>query len=95
MDNNVMCKGCGKSEAECTCENCPCKGGDGCKPGVCSCGHHKIMPVLIILFGLVFFLKALNVLSAGATAVIWPIIVILAGLAKWKGGVCKCYLKHY
>jgi hypothetical protein len=53
------------------------------------------MPVLIILFGLVFFLKALNVLSAGATAVIWPIIVILAGLAKWKGGVCKCYLKHY
>ena len=95
MENNTMCKGCGKPETQCTCENCPCKGGECGKPGVCQCGHHKIMPVLIILFGLTFFLQALGVLTAGATAIIWPIIIVLAGLAKLKGGMCNCYTKHY
>lgn len=101
MEETMMCKGCGKSEAQCSCENCPCKGGkcemggDCCKPGICPCKHHKIVPCLVVLFGLTFLLGALNVLSAGAVAVIWPIIIILAGLAKMKGGMCGCYKKHY
>jgi hypothetical protein len=53
------------------------------------------MPILIILFGLTFFLQALGVLTAGATAIIWPIIIVLAGLAKLKGGMCGCYKTHY
>jgi len=66
-----------------------------CKPGVCPCGHHKIMPVLIVLFGLTFFLGALNILSSNAVAITWPVIIVLAGLAKLKGGMCGCYKKHY
>jgi len=101
MENNMTCKGCGKPETQCTCENCPFKGGKGetggdcCQPGVCPCMHHKIVPVLVVVFGLVFLLQALNVLSMSATAIIWPIIVILGGLAKMKGGMCDCYKKHY
>jgi hypothetical protein len=53
------------------------------------------MPVLIVLFGLTFFLGALNVLSSNAVAITWPVIIVLAGLAKLKGGMCGCYKKHY
>ena len=96
-----MCKECGQNETQCTCENCSCKDG-GCEtsgecyqPGVCLCKHHRIVPILIMLFGLTFLLYALNLLSWGAAAIIWPIIVILTGLAKLKGGLCACYMKHY
>jgi hypothetical protein len=101
MENNMACKGCGKPETECLCPGCPCKGGacetgsECCKPGVCDCPHHKFMPVLIILFGLVFLLQALDVLNASTSSMLWPIIVIVAGFAKLKGGMCKCYHKHY
>jgi len=100
MEDNMMCKGCGKPEAQCSCENCPCKGGKCemggkcCNHGVCSCMHHKIMPILIVLFGLSFLLTALGVYSMDVNAVIWPIIVILGGLVKLKGGMCGCYMKH-
>jgi hypothetical protein len=53
------------------------------------------MPALIVLFGLVFLLQALGVLTSTAAAVIWPIIIILGGLAKLKGGMCGCYMRHY
>lgn len=99
MQDNMMCKGCGKPETECTCPDCPCKGGKcetGCAiPGVCNCGHHKIIPGLIIIFGLVYLLEALGVMSMGAASIIWAILVILGGVAKWVGGSCKCYHKHY
>ena len=104
MENNMMCKGCDKPETQCTCENCPCRGGacntcgktSGrcCNMSVCPCGHHKIMPLLIILFGIIFLLSSLSVMSMAMAYVLGSVIVILAGLAKLFGGSCKCYVNH-
>jgi len=59
---------------------------------VCHCPHHKVMPVLVILFGLTFLLKALGVVTYDFAMITWPILVILAGLQKFatKSGMCKC-----
>lgn len=59
---------------------------------VCRCPHHKVMPGLIILLGLIFLLQAINVVSAGFAMVAWPVVVILIGLQKFaeKSHMCKC-----
>lgn len=62
---------------------CVCEGG-------CGCCHHKVMPVLVTLFGVVFLLGAFEVLAADVVGIIWPIIVIVGGLSKLFGGSCKC-----
>ncbi len=54
----------------------------------CGCGHHKMMPTLIVLFGLVFLLQALGVLTDGFVGIVWPILVLVAGFMKM--GMCKC-----
>jgi hypothetical protein len=51
------------------------------------------MPILVVLLGLSFLLTALNVYSAGVNSVIWPIIVILAGLQKMFSRNCSCCKK--
>ena len=56
----------------------------------CSCPHHMVMPILIMLLGLVFLLKAWGVMTADMTDMIWPIIIILIGLMKLMGKKCKC-----
>ena len=61
-------------------------------PG-CRCKHHVALPILIVLLGVLFLLDALGIVNAGTTAIAWPIIVIIAGLAKLKGGHCPCYMK--
>jgi hypothetical protein len=95
MQNDMNCPTCAKPETDCVCPECPMKGGVcGCRPGVCSCMHHKTLPILIILFGVSFLLQALSVLSAQANSIIWPILVILGGFFKLYGGACKCYMKH-
>ncbi len=58
--------------------------------GVCRCSHHKVIPGLVVLFGLTFLLGALGVFSAHAVSIIWPILVILAGLQKFGRDMCKC-----
>lgn len=58
--------------------------------GMCKCPHHKVFPILIVLFGLTFLLGALGVLTEGAVSIIWPLIVIIAGLKKLGKGMCKC-----
>ena len=58
--------------------------------GMCKCPHHKVVPVLVILFGLAFLLAALNVLTWGLVNVVWPILVIVAGFMKLTSGKCKC-----
>ncbi|MEO6536086.1 MAG: DUF5668 domain-containing protein [Candidatus Paceibacterota bacterium] len=57
----------------------------------CRCGHHKIAPVLVILFGLLFLLEYFGTITASFTAMAWPILVIILGLVKLKSGSCKCY----
>ena len=59
---------------------------------MCGCPHHKVTPLLVVLFGLTFLLGALGTLTPGFVNIAWPVIVILAGLMKWseKSGMCKC-----
>ena len=56
----------------------------------CGCPHHKVVPVLVVLFGLTFLLGNLNVLTQQFVGIAWPIIVGIAGLTKLGGGKCKC-----
>ena len=57
---------------------------------VCKCPHHKMIPLLVLLFGITFLLGALGTLSAGTVNVVWPILVIIAALMKLSKGMCKC-----
>ena len=57
---------------------------------VCSCHHHKAIPGLVILFGLVFLLGAFGTLSAQTVMVAWPVLVIIGGVFKLMEGNCKC-----
>jgi len=56
----------------------------------CGCMHHKVMPLLVVVFGLVFLLGALDLMNMATVNMIWPVIVILAGLKKLAVGMCKC-----
>jgi hypothetical protein len=56
----------------------------------CKCPHHKMLPLLVVLFGLNFLLGTLSVITMRTESIIWPIIVIVAGLMKMSGGACKC-----
>lgn len=58
---------------------------------MCKCNHHKMFSWLVVLFGLTFLLGDLNVLTAGAVSVIWPVLIIIAGVGK----MCKCCHKHH
>jgi len=58
----------------------------------CRCPHHKVMPILVILFGLDFLLGTVGTLTWGFVNVSWPILVILAGCMKLVK--CGCWAKH-
>lgn len=70
-------------------ENVPQKSGDGCCKS-CSCVHHLMVPILVVVLGLVFLLGNLNVLSASTVGWLWPLVVIIGGLTAICGGKCKC-----
>lgn len=61
--------------------------------GVCKCHHHKIVPLVIVLIGLAFLLQALGILDMMTVAIAWPVLLIVAGLAKLSGRKCGC-CKH-
>ena len=53
---------------------------------VCKCGrHHKVIPILVILMGLAFLSRRVNVLTWGFVGVTWPILVIIGGVMKLCG----------
>ena len=56
----------------------------------CKCPHHKMTPVLVVLFALLFLLGNLGVVGMRVVDIGWPIIVGLAGLMKLTGSMCKC-----
>src|SRR5690242_16875877 len=58
--------------------------------GQCKCPCHKVVGLSIALIGLSFLLEAFGVLSAHAVSIIWPVLLILAGLRKAASGMCKC-----
>lgn len=62
----------------------------GMEGKTCSCGHHMFVPILVIAFGLVFLLGALDVLNAATVAILWPIVVLVGGAAMLFGKKCKC-----
>ena len=57
---------------------------------LCGCVHHKVVPCLVVIFGLVFLLGALEKISASTVDLTWPILVILAGLTKMWEHKCRC-----
>ena len=60
----------------------------GMEKGECKCMHHKIVPVCIALIGLVILLGQMNVLTAGAVNFIWPLLLIVIGVAKMMKYKC-------
>ncbi|MEJ0053967.1 MAG: DUF5668 domain-containing protein [bacterium] len=60
---------------------------------VCKCPHHKVVPVAIILIGLAFLLQTWDILTMGAVAVIWPVLLIVIGAVKLGG--CKCCKENH
>ena len=57
---------------------------------MCKCSHHKIVPILIALIGVLFLLFALKIIGENVTMIGWPISVIFIGLNKMMSGKCKC-----
>lgn len=49
-----------------------------------------MIPLFIVVFGIVFLLGSLDVLSSRLVSIVWPILVIVAGLGKMMKGKCKC-----
>lgn len=65
--------------------------GNSCKTcKSCGCPHHKALPALVIVFGLLFLLGNMNVVTAGFVQTGWPVLVILGGLVKLTKKMCKC-----
>ena len=56
----------------------------------CGCPHHKIVPGLVVLFGLLFLLQAFGMVADRTVMIGWPVLVILAGLQKMFEAKCKC-----
>lgn len=56
----------------------------------CKCVHHQMVPLFIVLIGLTFLLQAFGVLSDYFVSLAWPILLILIGLQKMFGRMCKC-----
>ena len=54
-------------------------------PNVCKCHHHNVTPVLVILFGLTFLLGNWGTLSSDTVGIVWPVLVIVAGLIIFSG----------
>jgi len=57
---------------------------------MCKCVHHKFVPVLIVVFALMFLLNALDFVSDRSLSIGWPVVVGLAGLLKMTEGRCSC-----
>ncbi len=60
------------------------------KKNICSCMHHKMIPIFVILFGAAFLLLRLNVVTEEFVALAWPLIVIAAGATKLSEHKCRC-----
>lgn len=67
------------------CMNCDHDGGCHCK-----CPHHKIVPVLVVLFGALFWAGNWGWVSMATVQTWWPVLVTAAGATKLGSRCCKC-----
>ncbi len=58
--------------------------------GRCKCPHHNIVGICVALIGLLFLLGALNVVGGRLVELGWPTLLLVAGLTKISGRMCKC-----
>jgi len=56
----------------------------------CSCFHHSMFGVWMMLIGLLFLLGHFEVIGANIVSMSWPIVLMLAGLQKAFQHKCKC-----
>lgn len=56
----------------------------------CRYPHHFVVGGFIFLFGLMFLLQAMGMLSDTFVSYAWPILVIAVGLHKLMEGICSC-----
>lgn len=45
------------------------------------CGDRHFVPILVILFALLFLLQALGYVSDSVVSIVWPILVGVGGIA--------------
>ena len=60
----------------------------------CGCGCHSVIGVFVVLFGVIFLLGNLDILSQRCVGAAWPTIIILAGITKLFKSRCKCCKKE-
>lgn len=58
--------------------------------GRCKCIHHNVTGICVALIGLLFLLGALDVVGSRLVELGWPILLLVAGLTKVSGRMCKC-----
>lgn len=56
----------------------------------CSCPHHKMIPFLMLLLGVLFLLLAFNLVTWRLASIVWPMLVIVGAVTKLAKGRCKC-----
>ena len=61
--------------------------------GYCSCIHHKIIPLLVLALGLLFFFHGIGAVALRTVAILWPLLIIVGAVVKLISGDCKCYKK--
>lgn len=60
---------------------------------VCKCPHHKVGPIVVILFAIAFLLGDFGTISWQVFNITWPILLIIAAASKMCGCGCKCCSK--
>ena len=56
----------------------------------CGCMHHKMVPALVVVFGSLFLLNAYGMLADATLMIMWPLVVIIAGIGKMFSSACSC-----
>lgn len=56
----------------------------------CHCSCHQTLGIIIAFIGVVFLLGHFDVVGPDTVGLMWPILLILAGIKKAYGRNCKC-----